>query len=226
MEEEMEELYVEGLATHGDPESCVDDPQGRGEALTGARAGRAIEPRNHESGVPTLFTRWKATPPLETRRTPTSMLGSAILELSSNLQQDVDGERYMVGTHFAELMRTDPMTATVLLLSILQLPRLYQFAPAADWREPPSVRQGAPLAFAGGHQVLITMVNEFSRGLQDLAEAGARVVPDIGQPDCRCRKRMPPGRMHRGGHRVSARAWRLVAGLHAGDRAMIFGLWA
>jgi hypothetical protein len=42
----MEELYVEGLATHGGPESCVDDPQGRGEALAGARAGRAIEPRN------------------------------------------------------------------------------------------------------------------------------------------------------------------------------------
>ena len=42
----MEELCVEGLATHGDPESCVDDPRGRGEALTGARAGRAIEPRN------------------------------------------------------------------------------------------------------------------------------------------------------------------------------------
>ena len=30
---------------------------------------------------------------------------------------------------------------------------MYQFAPAADWREPPSVRQGTPLAFAGGHQV-------------------------------------------------------------------------
>ena len=43
----MEELYAEGLATHGDPESCVDDPRGRGEVLTGARAGRAIEPRNH-----------------------------------------------------------------------------------------------------------------------------------------------------------------------------------
>jgi len=26
MEEEMEELYVEGLAIHGGPESCVDDP--------------------------------------------------------------------------------------------------------------------------------------------------------------------------------------------------------
>ena len=43
----MEELYAEGVATHGAPESCVDDPRGRGEALTGARAGRAIEPRNH-----------------------------------------------------------------------------------------------------------------------------------------------------------------------------------
>ena len=57
----MEELYAEGVAIHGDPESCVDDPRGRGEALTGARAGRAIEPRNGESGVPTLSDWWKAT---------------------------------------------------------------------------------------------------------------------------------------------------------------------
>jgi hypothetical protein len=62
MEEEMEELYAEGLATHGGPESCVDDPRGRGEALTGAGAGRAIEPRNQRSGVPTLSRLWKATP--------------------------------------------------------------------------------------------------------------------------------------------------------------------
>ena len=34
----MEELYVEG-PTHDGPESCVDVPRGRGEALTGARAG-------------------------------------------------------------------------------------------------------------------------------------------------------------------------------------------
>ena len=58
----MEELCAEGLATHGDPESCVDDPRGHGEALTGARAGRAIEPRNQRSGVPTLSRLWKATP--------------------------------------------------------------------------------------------------------------------------------------------------------------------
>src|SRR5262249_31446511 len=42
----MEELYTEGVAIHGDPEPCVDDPRGRGEASVGARAGRAIEPRN------------------------------------------------------------------------------------------------------------------------------------------------------------------------------------
>jgi len=58
----MKELYAEGAATHGGPESCVDDPQGRGEALTGARAGRAIEPRNQRSGVPTLSRLRKATP--------------------------------------------------------------------------------------------------------------------------------------------------------------------
>jgi hypothetical protein len=46
----MEELYAEGLATHGGPESCVDDPRGRGEALAGVRAGRAMEPRNGNLG--------------------------------------------------------------------------------------------------------------------------------------------------------------------------------
>src|ERR1017187_1613142 len=47
MKEEMKELYIEGVATHDDPESCVGARKGAGEALTGARAGRDIEPRNH-----------------------------------------------------------------------------------------------------------------------------------------------------------------------------------
>ena len=61
MEEEMEELCVEGLATHGDPESCVDDPVrawrsvGRGTCRPGYRAAK------YESGVPTLSKRRKAT---------------------------------------------------------------------------------------------------------------------------------------------------------------------
>ncbi len=46
----MQELHTEGVATHGDPESCVGVRKDAGEALTGAHAGRAIEPRNDKSG--------------------------------------------------------------------------------------------------------------------------------------------------------------------------------
>ena len=43
----MRTLYVEGVATHDGPESCVVVRKDGDEALTGVRAGRAIEPRNH-----------------------------------------------------------------------------------------------------------------------------------------------------------------------------------
>ena len=42
----MEEPYIEGIAIRGGPESCVGVREGGGEALTGVRVGRAIEPRN------------------------------------------------------------------------------------------------------------------------------------------------------------------------------------
>jgi|SRR5882757_3700467 len=63
MKKEMRALYIEGLATHGGPESCVSACEGRGEALAGVRVGRAIEPRNQHSGVPTLSKRRKAISP-------------------------------------------------------------------------------------------------------------------------------------------------------------------
>ena len=44
----MRTLYIEGLATRDGPESCVGVREDDGEALTGVRAGRAIEPRNQE----------------------------------------------------------------------------------------------------------------------------------------------------------------------------------
>ena len=37
---------IEGVATRDGPESCVAAREGGGEALTGVRAGRVIEPRN------------------------------------------------------------------------------------------------------------------------------------------------------------------------------------
>jgi len=45
----MRESDTEGLATRSGPESCVGVREGVGEALTGVRAGWAIEPRNQLS---------------------------------------------------------------------------------------------------------------------------------------------------------------------------------
>jgi hypothetical protein len=43
----MQEPYTEGVAIHGDREPCVGAREGVVEASVAARAGRAIEPRNH-----------------------------------------------------------------------------------------------------------------------------------------------------------------------------------
>ncbi len=42
----MRELYVEDLASHGGPESCVGCSRGRRRSVDRGRAGGAIEPRN------------------------------------------------------------------------------------------------------------------------------------------------------------------------------------
>ena len=47
MEEEMEELYIEGVATHDDPDHALALVRVTAKRCAGARAGRAIEPRNH-----------------------------------------------------------------------------------------------------------------------------------------------------------------------------------
>src|SRR6266508_4923431 len=55
MGKERRELYIEGVAIHGGPESCAGVREGVGEALIGVRVGWAIEPRNQRSGVPTPY---------------------------------------------------------------------------------------------------------------------------------------------------------------------------
>jgi hypothetical protein len=54
MEKEMKTLYVEGVATRDDPESCVGARKGGGEALTGVRAGPVLSREIMEFGVLTL----------------------------------------------------------------------------------------------------------------------------------------------------------------------------
>jgi RNA-directed DNA polymerase len=46
MRKGMREPYVEDIASHGGPESCVGDPRGRSEALTGVHAGRLLSLEN------------------------------------------------------------------------------------------------------------------------------------------------------------------------------------
>ncbi len=54
----MRTLYIEGVAIHGGPESCVGDPVRAQRSVDRGRAGGAIEPRNpNEFRVPTLFSR-------------------------------------------------------------------------------------------------------------------------------------------------------------------------
>jgi hypothetical protein len=67
----MEELYAEGLASHGGPESCVDVREGVGEALRGVHTGWAIEPRN----VSSLGCRRRAS---ERKATSTTALSRAV----------------------------------------------------------------------------------------------------------------------------------------------------
>ncbi|SRR5712692_4101666 len=51
----MKVRYGKEVANHSGPESCGDFREGVAEALTGETDRSAIEPRNQESGMPTLL---------------------------------------------------------------------------------------------------------------------------------------------------------------------------
>ena len=51
----MQVLYVEDLANHDDPESCVGIREGVGEALTGEHAGRVLSREKLRFRAPTLW---------------------------------------------------------------------------------------------------------------------------------------------------------------------------
>ena len=52
----MKEPHIEGVATHDDSESCVDNREVDDEALTGARMGSVLSRENRQSGAPTPLT--------------------------------------------------------------------------------------------------------------------------------------------------------------------------
>ena len=52
----MKELYIEGLATHSNPESCAAARKSGSEALTGARTGTVFSRENRHFGTPTSLS--------------------------------------------------------------------------------------------------------------------------------------------------------------------------
>jgi hypothetical protein len=65
----MRELYIEGVAIRGGPESCVGVREGVGEALPGhVWAGLLSREMKARFGVPTLSYWWKATLPVALSR--------------------------------------------------------------------------------------------------------------------------------------------------------------
>ena len=64
----MKESYVEGLASYGGPESCVNNRKGVGEALTGVRAGRVLSREIHAPGCKAREVRGAEV--VETHRRP------------------------------------------------------------------------------------------------------------------------------------------------------------
>ena len=55
----MKESYNEGVASHIGPESCLDDPRGRGEALTGGSTGGLLSSEITFFREPTTWTGWE-----------------------------------------------------------------------------------------------------------------------------------------------------------------------
>jgi hypothetical protein len=56
VKERMKESYIKGLATHGDPESCVVRRKAGHEVLTGARTGTVLSREIRQFRVPTLYS--------------------------------------------------------------------------------------------------------------------------------------------------------------------------
>ena len=52
----MKESHTEGLATHGDPESCAGGREAASEVLTGAHSGSVLSREIRVFGAPTLLS--------------------------------------------------------------------------------------------------------------------------------------------------------------------------
>src|SRR4029450_5659238 len=87
----MEVRYVEDLASHDDPESCVGGREAVGEALTGEHAGGVLSREKFPSGAPTLWRKAEGNTGWRARASTTSALRG--LETSCTRGSHLHGNR-------------------------------------------------------------------------------------------------------------------------------------
>jgi len=121
----------------------------------------------------------------ETRDIPTPLMDSAILGMTSNRRQDLDGLRTTVATKFPALLDANPSAATELLLRIAELPRMYRWDNSHPAEDVPWLRTAGPLESASGDHALQEMTDAFFRKLAQLAEAQNELAnaPEPGPAD-------------------------------------------
>lgn len=124
---------------------------------------------------------WEYEESQDTQDTPTPLIDSAILALTSNRRQDLESARYSVADKFPALLAADPSAATELLLRIAELPRMYRWGHPALAGEQPQLRTGDGFALSGGDRDAAGMADAFVQELGRLAEADPPVAGNAGQ---------------------------------------------
>jgi hypothetical protein len=114
---------------------------------------------------------WEYEEPQGTRDTPTPLVDSAILALTSNRRQDLESARYSVAEKFPALLAANPSAATDLLLRIAELPRMYRWDRAPLAGEQPQLHTGDGFALSGSDRHATEMADAFIQQVGQLAEA-------------------------------------------------------
>ena len=90
----MKESYNEGIASHIGPESCLDDPRGRGKALTGESTGGLVSSEITSFQRQTSWAVWECnTVGRADRERPAALAESRILACVDTLRAGIGRSR-------------------------------------------------------------------------------------------------------------------------------------
>jgi hypothetical protein len=123
---------------------------------------------------------WEYEEPQDTQDTPTPLIDSAIVGLTSNRRQNLEGARYAVAEKFPALLAADPPAAADLLLQIAELPRMYRWDSTPLTGELPQLRTGDGFALSGGDRDAAGMADAFIQQIEQLADSRPEAAGDAG----------------------------------------------